>query len=66
MKCYEWEGKMIEVPDDIEIRLSIEPRNTSIATVPHSPLGESFANEATEQEKINFLAAVLTDMMEPF
>lgn len=50
----------VNIPNDIEIRISIEPRVTSIQTIPHSPQGERFAYEATGAERVDFLRQVLT------
>jgi hypothetical protein len=49
----------VNIPNDIEIRISHEPRITSIQTIPHSPSGERFAYEATEAERAEFLKQVL-------
>ena len=49
----------VNIPNDIEIRISHEPRITSIQTIPHSPAGERFAYESTEAERVEFLQQVL-------
>ena len=49
----------IMVPADIEVRITMEPRSISIGTYPHSPKGERFVYESTDEMKSEFISAVL-------
>ena len=57
----QWQGKTIRVPDDIEMRFNIEPRITSIGTIPHSPLGEKFAYKGSEDDRLNLILEFLSE-----
>jgi hypothetical protein len=63
IKCIIAVGKYrIDVPNDIEIRISHEPRLTSIQTIPHSVKGDFFAYNASESERTDFLQQALIFM----
>lgn len=55
----EWRGKTINIPNDIELRFNAEPRRMWIDTIPHSPLGDTFAYQASEDAKLKLISAYL-------
>ena len=57
----EWLGETINLPKDIQLRLSIDPPQICIELVPQSPLGKLFAYKASENAKLKLISAYLLE-----